>query len=290
MIEIPYADILTADHQALITTIPNLSTKGGWRLAALHARPAYSFAWITRGQGHMTVGGTARGLTLNSVIYIPAGMVHALSFSQGAQGYFAALPDNLPLAMPAHPALIKATSVFDQSQITSYFEQIATEARNAGPGSEQVIESYATLLGVWIERNQHRNDWMDGRASGKAAALVEKFLNRLEVGFHRSHRVEDYAQDLGITSTHLTRLCQERLGKPASGLIQERALHEAKRCLRGSPVAVAEIAKGLGYSSPAYFTRAFQNATGLSPRAFRKAGDAALFRRARRLPPSGQRR
>lgn len=283
MEDLSYSDFLTDSHQAFITTLPNLSTKGGWRLASMHARAAYSLIWVTRGQGRLTVGAATRGLSLNSVVYVPAGQVHAISISQGAQGYFASFPDTLALAMPAHPALIKATSVFDQSQITSYFEQIANELRSRGPGAEQVVESYATLLGVWVERNQHRNDWRNDPAAQKSIAMVERFLAQLESGFRQSHRVEDYATALEITPTHLSRLCRGRLDKSASQLIQDRVLHEAKRWLRGSDERIAAIAAILGYSSAAYFTRAFQVATGVSPREFRKAPDAPAPRRAARI-------
>jgi AraC-like DNA-binding protein len=36
-------------------------------------------------------------------------------------------------------------------------------------------------------------------------------------------------------------------------------------------LSVTEISSRVGYSSPSHFTKAFRQATGLTPRAFRKA-------------------
>jgi AraC-like DNA-binding protein len=54
-------------------------------------------------------------------------------------------------------------------------------------------------------------------------------------------------------------------------LLQDRRIFEALRLLSETDTPVGRIGESLGFNSPAYFTRAFQNMTGVSPTAFRRS-------------------
>ena len=58
-------------------------------------------------------------------------------------------------------------------------------------------------------------------------------------------------------------------GHAASQLIQERVVREARRNLVYTNLPISTIAYALGFNDPAYFSRIFSGATGLSPRGFR---------------------
>ena len=88
--------------------------------------------------------------------------------------------------------------------------------------------------------------------------------------------VSDYAKALSITPTHLSRLARSATGHAASHLILDRVIREARRNLVYTNLPVSTIAYALGFSDPAYFSRLFSGATGLSPRGFRdKVHEAA---------------
>jgi AraC-like DNA-binding protein len=53
-------------------------------------------------------------------------------------------------------------------------------------------------------------------------------------------------------------------------LLNQARYGYARQKLRNTQLPVAEIAKSLGYSDPAHFTRAFRRWSGLSPTDFRK--------------------
>ncbi len=252
-----------------ISTLPGQAAKGRWRIDSLRALTSHGIFWITRGQGRITLGPTTRGITPNSLLFIPAGRVHALHLKKSMLGYAAFLPDSLPVPVPDNPALIKATSIFEQGQITSYFEQVATEYSSDAPGRDNAMESYLTLLSIWIERHQPRNDWQGRQDLDAAARLAEKFLLLLEKKYHSQQTVAAYADLLGVTSTHLSRCCNEVFGKPASDLIQARLIAEARLLLADGDQKIGQIATQLGFTSAAYFARLFRQHTGQSPRAFR---------------------
>jgi AraC family transcriptional activator of pobA len=58
-------------------------------------------------------------------------------------------------------------------------------------------------------------------------------------------------------------------------LVQDRAILEAKRALLYSNMTVAEVGYYLGFDDPAYFSRFFAKAEGLSPRGFRDRASAS---------------
>ena len=100
--------------------------------------------------------------------------------------------------------------------------------------------------------------------------LMRKFIVRLEDRYGTPDTVKDYAGALDVTTTHLTRVCRETTGKPATKLIQDRTMLEARRSLANTKLKVSEISNELGFQTPAYFTRVFTASTGKCPRTFRK--------------------
>ena len=93
----------------------------------------------------------------------------------------------------------------------------------------------------------------------------------MERDFATGRSVSDYAAELDVTPTHLTRVCNQTCGRSASTLLHDRVLFEARRLLTDTKTPVNQIAAGLGFTSPAYFTRAFVARTGKTPTAFRKS-------------------
>ena len=79
-----------------------------------------------------------------------------------------------------------------------------------------------------------------------------------------------YAGRLGVSETHLNRICRAAFGTSALGAITRRLMLEATRDLTFTTMSVKEVAYSLGFEDPAYFTRAFLRATGETPGAFRK--------------------
>ncbi|MDE0968883.1 MAG: helix-turn-helix domain-containing protein [Octadecabacter sp.] len=90
--------------------------------------------------------------------------------------------------------------------------------------------------------------------------------------YHQQAGVAVYAVNLGFTPTHLARCCKKTCGKPALSLLNIRIFFEAHILLRNSKVPIHKIAADLGFSSSAYFARAFQANTSLTPSQLRKKG------------------
>jgi AraC-like DNA-binding protein len=104
-----------------------------------------------------------------------------------------------------------------------------------------------------------------------AVRLARAYAAKLEAGFRSGKSVADYAAELGVTATHLTRVCRATCGRTASALLHDRQIFEARRLLAETRLPVQDIAEALGFGSAAYFSRSFHARTGKSPTAFRRA-------------------
>ncbi len=86
------------------------------------------------------------------------------------------------------------------------------------------------LLAVWLERQIAALPDPEARPD-KARRLTAAFTALVERDFRSGKSVNDYAAELGVTPTHLSRVCNAACGRPASALLADRVHYEARRLL-----------------------------------------------------------
>src|SRR6185437_7503540 len=91
-------------------------------------------------------------------------------------------------------------------------------------------------------------------------------------GFRSGRSLPDYARALHVSEARLRNACLGAGGQPPIQLLHARVLLEAKRQLIYTSLPIAEIAYGLGFDDPAYFTRFFTRRAGVCPRTYRSQG------------------
>ncbi len=88
------------------------------------------------------------------------------------------------------------------------------------------------------------------------------------------------APDLHVVASVVNvsvRTLQRRLradGVSYARVLADARFEAARQMLRDSDVRIGEVARTLGYSDAAHFTRAFQRWTGVTPRDFRRRATA----------------
>jgi AraC family transcriptional regulator, transcriptional activator of pobA len=259
----------SAVSQLRIVAIPRLAAHGRWRVEAMRSLSEPMLLWFTKGQGRITIAGTTRGYTANNAIFIPAGVMHG--FEVGPQVFGTALffGKNSDVILPATPQHLRIRETFVQQELNLTLDAILREMTSDTPAHDRAAQHYLGLLGVWLER-QVQKGADDVKRPDAAHRLVSRYSSLLERDFRSGMGVADFAGALGVTPTHLTRCCKQACGRPASALLQDRLIFEARTLLSETKIPVGQIAGSLGFTSPAYFTRAFQHKTGKSPSAFRK--------------------
>ncbi len=254
-----------------IVPIPRLAQGGRWRVEAMRSLSEPLLLWFTRGQGRITVGGITRGYGAHNAVFIPAGVMHG--FEVGAQTYGTAIffGHGQDVALPGSPQHLRIREVGPQAELSAIVDSIQRELEGGRPGHERAARHHLGLLGVWLER-QTEAAAAEARRPAAAQRLARAYADLLEREFRSGQGVSDYARALGVTPTHLSRVCNQTCGRSASDLLHDRVIFEARRLLAETKVPVGEISAALGFTSPAYFTRAFQHRTGKTPTAFRRGG------------------
>lgn len=99
--------------------------------------------------------------------------------------------------------------------------------------------------------------------------LYEKMIGVIKANLDNSEfSVDDLSRELGMSRVHLNRKTKELGCPPPSMLIKSIRLKQAAYLLVGSNVNVSEIAFRVGFASHSYFTKAFREYFGMSPKEF----------------------
>lgn len=252
--------------------IARLAQGGRWRVEAMRALSEPCLLWFTRGQGRITLGGLTRGYGAHNAVFIPPGVMHGFEVGPQTHGMAIFFGRGSDVTLPHAVQHLRIREATAQAELSSLIEQIQRELDSDRPGAPRAARHLTGLLGVWLERQVSQLAQHDAPPATAARRLVARYTAALERDFRSDARVADYAAGLGVTPTHLTRVCRETCGRPASDLLTDRRMFEARRLLAETRLPVKQIAAALGFASPAYFTRAFQAKTGRTPSAFRRAG------------------
>ncbi|MEO0438181.1 MAG: helix-turn-helix domain-containing protein [Pseudomonadota bacterium] len=91
----------------------------------------------------------------------------------------------------------------------------------------------------------------------------------LERDFQKPAHVEALAAELGMSPRNFSRRFRAATGSSASQYLQRVRVEAAKDLLRETDLAIAEIARRVGYEDLSYFSRMFERTTGALPHIFR---------------------
>ena len=253
-------------------TIASRSVLHDWKLAVHRHARLHQVILIDSGGGEATLDGQVYALRPMHVVNVPVGNVHGFNFVPGTQGWVvtiaAEILDETLLAQEGlRSVLARCAIVRGTPQMRATMKQIFVEFAGRNFGRAHVLRALsASLIGL-AARELAR-----GRSDSSAAdsELFHRFEALLEEHHIERWSVSDYAAQLSITPTHLNRLTRTATGDTASHLILNRLIREARRNLVYTNLPVSTIAYTLGFDDPAYFSRVYAAATGLSPRAFRE--------------------
>ncbi|MGF1594467.1 MAG: helix-turn-helix domain-containing protein [Kiloniellaceae bacterium] len=269
----PFPDVLHCE------SIPARASLHDWRIAPHRHHNLHQFFWIEaagegKAGGTATLEGRRHRLAPAAAISLPPMSVHGFDFAPGTAGWVVTLPlatlERLLAEAPGVKRALGGSAVLHPGDSPAWiFEAIAGEFAGGGLGRAQALASLAGLLATWFARALARR--AAGAASGPrpGADLLARFQAMVEADYRRHRPLDRYAKTLGVTPTHLSRVARALTGRPASQIVLERRLLEARRALAYTSMQVAEVAYMLGYGDPAYFARVFTKATGESPSAFR---------------------
>lgn len=252
-------------------TIASRSVLHDWTLAVHRHARLHQVLLIERGGGEATLDGRAVPLKPMQIVNVPVGHVHGFRFVPGTQGWVLTiaaeiLDEALLAAEGLRGVLSRSAVVRGTPRIRITMKQIFAEHAARNFGRAHMLRALSAAMIGLVARALTSESGGNGTADSNLFRRFEAFLEE-----HHLERwsVADYAQALSITPTHLNRVTRAATGDTASHLILNRLIREARRNLVYTNLPVSTIGYALGFEDPAYFSRVYAAATGLSPRAFR---------------------
>ncbi len=212
---------------------------------------------------------------------VPAGVVHSFQFGPQTHGYVLTLnahwfgKQELELAQAyqslfATPRVVTfAAADMEALRMDVLLNELMTEFRKPD-GPQSPVTGWLMRSVIW-RLAQHLTSAGLGQAmNAPGDAMFLRFRTLLEEHFLEHWQVGQYAQQLAMSVERLNRLCQQRAGKSAFALVQERMLREACRRLVYVVMPVSQLAYELGFADAGYFCRFFRRHSGVSPNQYRK--------------------
>ena len=239
------------------------------KVAFPHKHDFYQLILITSGSGQHFIDFKQHKVTKLQLYMMKPGQIHTWILAPGTQGLVIEFNRN---SLENLIEDIDYTEDVLQLKSNPDFVTLETTARlmlEEFRSSKDLMDiSLKGLLSSFLAQ-VIRLTGIKARPIHQKENVIDKFKLLLEKNFKREHRVEFYAQELGVTPKALTMQLSRTLGKAPRLLIQDRFLLEAKRYLAYSDMSIAEIGFEIGFEDANYFTRFFKLHERVTPAQFR---------------------
>lgn len=157
------------------------------------------------------------------------------------------------------------------SMLRGVVEALEREFCEPAEGRNQALSAHFQLLLIHMHRAFETHQPASPERKDRRFALLRRFQDLIDTSRPKNRSIADYANELAVTPSHLTRVVKALTGRNAGALVHERMILEAKRQLIFSDQSIADIAYKMGFSSASYFSRFFLDKTGENPKEFRKS-------------------
>ncbi|MEM7163676.1 MAG: helix-turn-helix domain-containing protein [Bacteroidota bacterium] len=196
-----------------------------------------------------------------------------------------------------HEDFLKGTDLAQQIKKYGYFSYAANEALHLSPKEEKQIELIIENIELEYQNNQdafskdiiiahlstllkYAHRFYERQFINRldfSTDLLERFKQHLESYFESGQlknkgipNIEQIAQGLSVSQRYLSDTLKKETGKTTTEHLQLYLIEEAKDHLLKPNKSIAEVAYGLGFEYPAYFSRLFKKKEGISPTAYRQ--------------------
>lgn len=103
------------------------------------------------------------------------------------------------------------------------------------------------------------------------ARLSDRFIQLVKAKFKTERFLDYYAEELGVTTKHLSRTVKAQTGYSAASWIERFLILEAKILLKSTNLTIQQISDNLNFPTQSFFGKYFKKNVGLSPKLYRNS-------------------
>ncbi len=215
------------------------------------------------------------------IAIIPPGIMHGLQYSPNVKGYILTLSDTVfeELFSTASALLFHfdtLQTIFfsgrknDFRKLMEIIKQINTELLSEQTEKSLLLKALLSQFFITLLRLSETGEGNKLQDTNKTLQHYRKFIQSVKNN-SSPKTISAYAEEAGISSVHLNRICNQVCGKSALLIVQEHLIQQSKNYLAHSSYSIAEIAYLLNFEYPNYFARLFKKFHGISPKEYRKS-------------------
>jgi AraC family transcriptional activator of pobA len=245
-----------------------------------HKHNTYICIFFTDGTGEHQIDFNSYKVKPGSIFLLNPGQVHCWKLSPNANGfvffhtkdfynniYLNRKIEEFPFFYLSQNYPVVYVNLKEVDYYKNLFTEIKEEFQHDLAYKEIKLGSLVDLVYVGLSR-KYKTEGNFQSAKNNNYFKLKQLQKFIDEHYKTKKLASEYADNMNMTTRHLSRICQEVLGRSTSDLITERIILEAKRLLIHSDISISNVADQLGYEDHSYFIRFFKKNTGLSPKEF----------------------
>ncbi|WP_295149543.1 helix-turn-helix domain-containing protein [uncultured Peptoniphilus sp.] len=160
--------------------------------------------------------------------------------------------------------LVEVINYFSRGQLKSDLSLITVKSIETIVGSNNIddtksaIKRTIDLIASGLERENHHD-----LAMNNAKAYIEKY-------YIKDISLDEISMVAGYSKSHFSRTFKEMMGVNFSKYLVQVRIERAEKLLINSDQSIYDISLEVGFNDYSYFSKAFKDAYGLSPKDYRK--------------------
>jgi two-component system response regulator YesN len=165
-------------------------------------------------------------------------------------------------------------------ELLNILRRVSFEYQVSWEESEGGITDLSELLGqaesirewqILIEKNvAHYFRSIQAVNQPQSSLTIQKALAYIQSNFTRDLTLEEVADHVGVSKSHLSRIFPEYAGKHFCSYLQQLRIERAKELLRFTDHHIYEIASKVGFWNSRYFGKVFRDMVGMTPADYRR--------------------
>lgn len=225
---------------------------------------AWQVEYVMAGPIKYHVDGAEHRLGTGGLIAIPPGYRHRQESPRAADSYLLrfVLSGQWPMQEPVVGALLRG----DREKAERLLEDLVAEHDGRAQGREDMIDALLAQLVIWVKR------WRTTLGAGGAARPVSDAVERtrwvadvLRRRYAERFAIADLAKMACLSRSRFAQIFREEFGVAPGEFHRRVQMDKAIELAKHTGMSWQQIGRHLGYTDPAYFSRAFRKVMGAPP-------------------------